>query len=81
MQEPNIYEIRTVADFHQIPLDKIAHCLEDFRFWLETCNALVAANIPGLSFAIDGPFKWIDDDRHDMHASIRLDTRKPANVG
>lgn len=86
---PRRYEIRTVADFMAIPIEKLDDCLHDFDTWLgiqhfarEVGPKLSAEfkmrDVPGEC----GPdrFIWIDDGKHVATISVLTPDGKVESV-
>jgi ribosomal protein L37E len=65
------YELRTVKDFYDVPVEKRAACLEDFSSWLAMMEEFhqLLGDIEGIRSDRD-VFRWIDDGKHDMNVSI-----------
>jgi hypothetical protein len=75
--EFKIYEIKTIADFDQVPSDRIDECLEDFKSFLVLRNATLGMiREIGIQMKEEGDldedvdtnnlfqcdtFKWVDD--------------------
>lgn len=56
------YEIRTVADFAAIPVEKLDACLLDFDGWLRFRAAVKL--LQGVEMHDPDVFPWIDDGKH-----------------
>lgn len=61
-------EIRTVADFYKVPKERRSLCLSEFLIWMTVCEVTDAM---GLSKSVRDVFKWIDDDKGEMHVNIK----------
>ncbi|MFH5947506.1 hypothetical protein [Roseomonas xinghualingensis] len=64
------YEIRTVADFWNVPEDRLDLCYREFGQWLKLHLAMrilqagMAEAFPGVEMKTDDTcFRWIDDDK------------------
>ena len=68
------YQVRTVADFFDVPADKRAACLEDFATWLEVVGMITREAAANADVVTD-VFSWTDDGRHDF--SLRVSASDP----
>ncbi len=66
------YEIRTVADFLNVPEDRREVCIREFGVWLELVGNLKVM-FEGIEFAEDpaGKFIWVDDDKGTATVAIK----------
>lgn len=76
MGEGKTYEIRSLSDFLKVPVDRRALCLTEFSAWLDLIET---NNNDGIFRVREDRFRWIDDDKGELHASlfgVRLSTTK-----
>lgn len=60
----------TLYDLIQVPEDKVDAMLVDLKTWIGIRRKMVQLeNIVGKEI-INEPFKWIDDDKHDIHINL-----------
>lgn len=65
----NCYEIRTVADFFNVPAERRALCLSEFALWMKVCEG-TDEMLSGLVKSNRTVFGWIDDDKGEAHTRI-----------
>lgn len=59
--EPKRYAIETVADFDDVPDDKIEECLADFGEYVAMRRLCLALVDPGVA-RLSPVFHWVDDN-------------------
>lgn len=64
------YEIRTVADFYQVPDESLEACLADFAAHLLISKAVMATARDGVRHLNPDVFMWIDDGQHNVNVTI-----------
>ena len=81
-------EMRTVEDFLKVPIDKIDHCLEDFKSWLmvyHSAEAMAQYRVKQMGITLpelqkvfkSDHFVWIDDGKHDATITISKAEKAP----
>lgn len=67
------YEFETIADLHQIPLEKIPALCEDLKLWLSVVRLAEMEN-PPMTVKNRDVFSWVDDNRHvvDLRINIKM---------
>lgn len=67
------YNLRTVEDFLDVPVEKLPACLVDFLSWIDIMRELRNANFLAENVKpIPDQFQWVDDGKHDVGITIRL---------
>ena len=86
MPDGKTYEIRTVADFAQVPPERLTLCLREFRAWLRLrrtvgeMNATFKAAGLGEAFALPDAYPWIDDDLGEMTVTVKVGAEAPLSA-
>ncbi len=73
-KKPDVYEFRTVAELHAIPIDKIDNFCRDLALWLAICKV---GELTDGATRVTTPldmFKWIDDGQHNVNLNIKIRT-------
>lgn len=63
-----VYEIKTVSDFDQVPLERMADCINEFAAFI--CLRRMAgalSNQPALE-----TFRWVDDGKKEVIIKVAL---------
>lgn len=86
MPDGKTYEIRTVADFAQVPPERLTLCLREFRAWLKLRRTVDTLNARLKDLGIDewivapDAYRWIDDDLGEMTVAVKMATEAPLSA-
>lgn len=64
-----LYEIRTVAGFFKVPVERRELCVSEFLMWMKVCDTTEEL-LGKLVAPVRTVFRWIDDDKGEVHTRI-----------